>query len=394
MLRKVRFLPEPIERLLAADAACPDELLRLAQAASSARPFNEGGGFAVVSSRSARKEHADRDTVALPVRCLPAEVPEVEAATVVTSGTARIVEIRLNSLALLGTANFDCIPSACQVFNLSGNGLEGLVTAVSAHPGGAVATFSARHSDPTSTETRLLQNPLSSAWSRLTELRVLQLYSNSLSGPFNLTVLPPLLEELNISRNNFSGAANLSALPKTLRLLDISRNNFCGYLNLTRLPPALMNLNASINNLSGPLDLTKLDGSLEFLILNNNHFTGCIDVSNLPPSLKHLTLFSNHLGPPGRRAEFGSGCLGIAEDILQLIAQRQVEARSKPMIGFDEVDSQGKQSLSPEVLKMERRIADIFPPSLGSVFLACNHFNWPVGLTGSSASFGATRVTF
>lgn len=109
---------------------------------------------------------------------------------------------------------------------------------------------------------------------RLSQLRVLSLHVNRLSGPIpsdfsNLK----LLRSLYLQNNRFSGEFPRS-LPELTRLnrLDLSSNNFTGTIPF------------SINN------LTHLTG----LLLQNNSFTGILPSIN-PPGLVDFSVSNNHL---------------------------------------------------------------------------------------------------
>ncbi|CAN4085204.1 unnamed protein product [Withania somnifera] len=109
---------------------------------------------------------------------------------------------------------------------------------------------------------------------RLSQLRVLSLHANGLSGPIPLDFSNlKLLRSLYIQNNGFSGEFPRS-IPVLTRLnrLDLSSNNFTGGIPF------------SINNLT---HLTRL-------LLQNNSFTGTLPSIN-PPGLVDFSVANNHL---------------------------------------------------------------------------------------------------
>ncbi|KAK9149771.1 hypothetical protein Scep_008528 [Stephania cephalantha] len=109
--------------------------------------------------------------------------------------------------------------------------------------------------------------------SRLSQLRVLSLRSNRLSGqiPQDLSQLK-LIRSLYLQNNAFSGdlPGSLAGLPRLARL-DLSRNSLSGGIpfslnNLTRLTGLFL----ENNNFSGPLPNLHIQSLKEFNVSNNN----------------------------------------------------------------------------------------------------------------------------
>ncbi|XP_074564614.1 putative inactive receptor kinase At4g23740 isoform X1 [Curcuma longa] len=133
--------------------------------------------------------------------------------------------------------------------------------------------------------------------SRLSDLQILSLQSNNLSGRFpvdfaNLTALT----ELHLQHNNFFGPLPSDFSPwENLTDLDLSFNGFNGSIpatisNLTHLAA----LNLSNNSFSGQIPNLELPNLL-FLNLSNNHLNGTI-----PKSLRRFpnsSFFDNNLSP-------------------------------------------------------------------------------------------------
>ncbi|KAK6134099.1 hypothetical protein DH2020_032157 [Rehmannia glutinosa] len=144
-----------------------------------------------------------------------------------------------------------------------------------------------------------LQGSFPDSLTSLTQLRVLSLKQNGLSGRVpdlsNLTSLKLLF----ISQNNFSGdfPASLSSLSKLYRL-DLSYNNFSGSipLSMNRLTH-LLTLRLEENRFSGPISGLNLPNLQDFNVTGNG-LTG-----EIPGSLSGFPLssFSNNpnlCGPP------------------------------------------------------------------------------------------------
>lgn len=152
--------------------------------------------------------------------------------------------------------------------------------------------------------------------SRLSELQVLSLSSNSFTGPFpsdlasltgllqfwaqNSTFSGPFpvfgngarLQILGLSGNNLTGPIpDLTGLSR-LKTLDASHNSFEG--RIPSLPSSLAELNLSSNGLSGSFpDFPRNDTSLRALDLSSNNLTGQLpDLAGLN-NLKTLDLSHN-----------------------------------------------------------------------------------------------------
>ncbi|KXS13700.1 L domain-like protein [Gonapodya prolifera JEL478] len=136
---------------------------------------------------------------------------------------------------------------------------------------------------PTAAEAASGTNALSAAGTSLstlaglTELRVLSLVNNTLTGtaPSWITSLSKL-SQLYLTNNQLTGMPDLSPLASTLTILDIGSNSFSGNLfSWVTGMTALQELWVGRNAFSGPLptSLANLRG-LRFLVLQYNQFTG------------------------------------------------------------------------------------------------------------------------
>ncbi|KAM0933082.1 putative protein kinase RLK-Pelle-LRR-III family [Dioscorea sansibarensis] len=123
--------------------------------------------------------------------------------------------------------------------------------------------------------------------SNLTELRVLSLKSNHLSGPIPDLSSLSALKLLFLSNNSLSGPipSSLSSLSRLYRL-DLSYNLLSGSipLSLNHLPH-LLTLRLNSNRLSGPIPVLSLP-NLQDLNLSSNSLTGPIppSLSSFPPA--------------------------------------------------------------------------------------------------------------
>jgi serine/threonine protein kinase len=274
----------------------------------------------------------------------------------------QLTRMQLPSLSLVGSVRWTLLPNATHV-DLSGNSLDGRVDLVARAGASLVA----------------MECYLSSPWQRLDRLQNISIQCNALSGPFNLSLLPPNLRELNLRSNNFTGPLTFTGLPQTLTSLDCSRNSFSGYVDLRHLPPGLKELNVSNNNLSGPLDLSALPPVMEFLHLNNNHFIGVVDLSAVPASMKHISCFSNRLGPPGHKAQYGTGLRGVPDEIVLYFAKKRIRSMDS-----SRRDDPQLQTPPEEEERLLAQAAALFPAGTRSlsVHLGANAFRFPMGLSG------------
>ena len=107
----------------------------------------------------------------------------------------------------------------------------------------------------------------------------------SFSGEVDLTVLPPALEHLALSRNDFKGGIDLSSLPASLRRLDLRNNYLTGEVALDCLPASLEQLLLYDNMFFGEVDLSALNVQKRIRIhlnLGANSFTRYIPQGELP----------------------------------------------------------------------------------------------------------------
>jgi hypothetical protein len=153
-----------------------------------------------------------------------------------------------------------------------------------------------------------------------------------------LSLLPPLLKDLDVSHNSLTGtipcsfASNLrslrlahnslsgalcDSLPPTLEILDVESNRFGGALgdmsewwSLTTfrggsnrfaavpwgsLPPSLLELSLGNNAIAGSLPVDSLPSSLQVLNVSSNRLDGALDLGGLPRDVAFLDVSRNSL---------------------------------------------------------------------------------------------------
>ena len=106
-----------------------------------------------------------------------------------------------------------------------------------------------------------------------------------MSGPIETKHLPRGLTELDLELNAFDGGFDLTVLPPALEWLNVHSNNFSGSVNLSRLPAMLKTLYLGANQLSGELDFSSLTDSIEDIGVLENNFAGSFRLTNPPPEL-------------------------------------------------------------------------------------------------------------
>ena len=161
-------------------------------------------------------------------------------------------------------------------------------------------------------------------------------------GTPDLTMLPPKLELLNLSKNKFNGRADLSKLPLSLQELHLGENEFSMFPDLRdTLPPHLRVLRLEQNQFSGNPDLTKLPLELQVLSLAQNQFCGTPDVVKLPQGLQTLLIDNNQFsGAPDWKLPPGLVELKIAQNKFSRLPDR---AKLPPglVVDFDVVVNPG-----------------------------------------------------
>lgn len=227
----------------------------------------------------------------------------------ITSTNLRVLNLSTNAL----TGELPLLTGSCAVLDLSSNEFEGNLTRISKWGNLEFLDLSGnRLTGPIPEVTpqflRLnylnlshnsLSNSLPSVITQYPKLRVLDLSSNQLDGPVLADLLTmPTLQELHLDHNMLTGSIKLSEpLPSdsNLHILDLSHNQLSGYFPDQLGSTPIQVLNIAGNNFSGSLPTSVTDmSSLISLDISENHFTGPLP-DNLPDGLVSFNASYNDL---------------------------------------------------------------------------------------------------
>ncbi|EXB75214.1 putative LRR receptor-like serine/threonine-protein kinase [Morus notabilis] len=219
--------------------------------------------------------------------------------SMITSTNLRVLNLSSNVL----TGELPLLTGSCAVLDLSNNEFEGNLTRMFKWGNIEFLDLSQnRLTGPFPEVTpqflrlnylNLSHNSLSSSLpsviTQYPKLRVLDLSSNQLDGLVLSDLLTmPTLQELHLDHNLLTGSIKLSSpspSDSNLHILDLSHNRLSGYFPDQLSSTPIQVLNIAGNNFSGSLPTSVTDmSSLSSLDISENHFTGPLP-NNLPNSL-------------------------------------------------------------------------------------------------------------
>lgn len=217
--------------------------------------------------------HCNADIDALSLQSLPPPLTALDLSGNRITGSISSVMfpsgvevLRLQHNAIEGELKFDNLPFALTECDVSHNNLHGALGDMSAFL--SLQHFRASH------------NALSAA---------------------TLDKLPSQLELLDLSSNFLTGALDVTVLPSTLVYFNVSNNSLTGSVRVGSIQPAISTFDVSHNKLSGPVDLTQFSENMRFAYFQHNRFDGIPDLTNLPVFLRRILIHDNNwdsLMPP------------------------------------------------------------------------------------------------